>query len=532
VSDAVYLDLWVANDTEGGSVYTLSIQEPASISSFNTHPEDSYAYLYVDYLPSIHDQYKSEPPRFVITYIDEFVEGSTDDVLTVNVSVMNTGGAGTVELRLYDDNSTLLSSIRTSVAANATATATINFTVKSAKLAYFRIDAVNLLTNNVDDSKTFIVSVLEHLRGFTTQLIFTRPKLANTTLYAYVKVNATFFYYAYMQNLTILNYGFVDQLELYLIARIEEMNATYNIRRIVWNPALDSYEVADAVIEYNNTFYYYKNGTCQMLDTTIIDIIPASCPYVPEWFNFTTLLVRTYYKNGMHYYSVEFYTKSSHYAYNYNITAMLQYLGISSAVVARTSIYYNIYLNDPTAVSISADRFINVMKSYSVGVASYRGATLLTVNSSLNLIIPWANMSYTQLPGYRDYSNATFNARLATVSADVDQNKLNPPDWYNLPAWLDYISYIFDKTINAVVAFASATLSALLKIVISPTLWSFFAWIVVLLHIVIFIYNPTLVYELDLWLYEALLKVVHTLYDIILKLAQAAAAVIEAINPL
>ena len=102
-------------------------------------------------------------PQFNIVNYPSTVTGTPSETKTVNITVQNVGDTdGDCTVRIRDHNGTVVAEQTKTITAGGTATYSLNITLPSETGTYtWTIEAYNVSTSNVDDSKTFTVEVSE-----------------------------------------------------------------------------------------------------------------------------------------------------------------------------------------------------------------------------------------------------------------------------------------------------------------------------------------------------------------------------------
>jgi len=102
-------------------------------------------------------------PQFSITDYPSHVSDTPSETKTINVTVQNVGDTdGDCTVRIRDHNGTVVAEQTKTITAGGTATYSLNITLPSETGTYtWTIEAYNVSTSNVDDSKTFTVEVSE-----------------------------------------------------------------------------------------------------------------------------------------------------------------------------------------------------------------------------------------------------------------------------------------------------------------------------------------------------------------------------------
>jgi len=103
----------------------------------------------------------SANPLFIIVSYPSSVNVNVSQSFTINVAVSNVGGAdGSVEVRLKDHNGNIVSKTQVAISAGSITTVSLSATAPSTADKYtWTIEAFNINTSTVDDTKTFTLNV-------------------------------------------------------------------------------------------------------------------------------------------------------------------------------------------------------------------------------------------------------------------------------------------------------------------------------------------------------------------------------------
>ena len=98
-------------------------------------------------------------PQFSITEYPSHVSGTPSETKTISVTVANNGDTdGDCTIRIKDHNNNIVAEDTKTISAGGSATYSLNITLPSETGTYtWTIEAYNVSTSNVDDSKTFTV---------------------------------------------------------------------------------------------------------------------------------------------------------------------------------------------------------------------------------------------------------------------------------------------------------------------------------------------------------------------------------------
>ena len=120
--------------------------------------------LYVTIVPTGDDTIEivtAAQSAFQITSYPSSISASPGATITINVTVVNNGDAdGTVEVRVRDHNNSIVASKQVTVAAGSSTSVSLTATAPSSPGTYsWKVEAYNVDTGTVDDSKSFTVEV-------------------------------------------------------------------------------------------------------------------------------------------------------------------------------------------------------------------------------------------------------------------------------------------------------------------------------------------------------------------------------------
>ena len=159
----------VAEDTKtisagGSATYSLSIAFPSETGTYTwTIEAYNVSIDRVDDTVTFTVEVEELRPEFKITNYPSTVSGSPSSSKTVNITVENQGNVeGAVELRIKDHNGSVVASQQQSIPAGQSYTFSLQITLPSDIGSYtWTIEAYNVSTDAIDDSKSFTVSVEE-----------------------------------------------------------------------------------------------------------------------------------------------------------------------------------------------------------------------------------------------------------------------------------------------------------------------------------------------------------------------------------
>ena len=157
----------VASDTKtisagGSATYSLSIALPSETGTYTwTIEAYNVSTDRVDDTVTFTVEVEELRPEFKITNYPSTVSGSPSSSKTVNITVENQGNVeGTVEARIKDHNGNIVASQQQTISAGQSYTFSLQITLPSNTGTYtWTIEAYNVDTNAVDDTKTFTVEV-------------------------------------------------------------------------------------------------------------------------------------------------------------------------------------------------------------------------------------------------------------------------------------------------------------------------------------------------------------------------------------
>lgn len=412
------------------------------------------------------------------------------------------------------------------------------------------------------------------LEGYTTVLTVTYPYGGeNATIIYDFQLNGTAKWVIDTANTTLTDLvisgtyyeaAFFDAYTFRVNLWLKEGDYFYSFSTFAWDPAVRKYVVLSAykmwvnwslvtALQQNYSYscpgcYLYKvahlnytNGT-YIIDSGATELGADA----PSWFyGFEGLSIEAYFKDGAHYLRLRVAERSLNYLeYNFRARDVLSYWflvlygqeegGITyysgiNATIWRTAIYYRITTNRPDLISISASQWAygyeTVVSGKLAGNIWKNGVNLF------NITIPWAVNATDPFANYSNLADYEMPANVTRVDADAEYKA--PPDWYNIPAWMGYIGWIFSKTISFIGVALGTIIANFVNIAVSPTIWSLFGFVYAAANIVVLTERGIAgVYDLNLMVFETLKSWLVTLYDVIVKLAHAVAAIIEAANPL
>lgn len=499
VDPGIYINISTSFDLVIGD-YTLSLETVKyyvdNTTSFHIYVNDQVFYDYADHV-----------------YV-EMYPSETD--LVINVSYVNDNGYYIIySHRLLGNYSEYYFTLDV-------------YSINESESLYYPIQ---VYTNDQVDCMVY------HFSGYTTEF-YLYPTHDNDDTLIFPVVNMTLENYIETINTSILTQsGIVDYDNYTFTTSIPIITGDY-------------YYLISAIRGKGDRYYVSSFYACEVLNHT-------NCyhnQYPLPWFDkFYIFIVKWKYDPRVGYYSnVYVYTDNDVYHYKYTIPEIFEliingdYAIVQNFTVVRVSLYYDIYTRDQTCFMVSTNRFLNITKNYVRYNYNYitsdqlntvsSNITLNPIQSNISINGSWIenNQQIWWNNTILEKKNLTWenvSGELNTYSENVSEQDIKPPDWYNVPAWFQYIFNIFVKTINFVVNFFKMTGGALLNIVVSPTIWRFFGLFVLLVHSGILLYNPAKIYDFYMVLYKYAKEVLITIYNIISKLVQAIASLIEALNP-
>jgi len=157
----------VASDTKaisvgGSATYSLSIALPSETGTYTwTIEAYNVSTDRVDDTVTFTVEVEELRPEFKITNYPTTVSGSPNESKTISITVENQGNVeGTVEARIKDHNDNLVASQQQTISAGQSYTFSLQITLPSNTGTYtWTIEAYNVDTNAVDDTKSFTVEV-------------------------------------------------------------------------------------------------------------------------------------------------------------------------------------------------------------------------------------------------------------------------------------------------------------------------------------------------------------------------------------
>jgi hypothetical protein len=214
---------------------------------------------------------------------------------------------------------------------------------------------------------------------------------------------------------------------------------------------------------------------------------------------------------------------------------------VLNAIISTASFYYWVLTDNPDLFIFSRERGVKLevpanttQYTFTLNRLSYIGCTELMqyLNISNPSLIPscW-DVSYASV---ENPVNATIGDNL-TVNIETHEiriKKYQPPDFYNVPAWMGFIADIFKDMASFIATSVQALGSTFIATLLNKDMWMLFFVFIVFAHVVIILHNPADLYPLYKELYAFTLTIFKTVYDVMVWIANAVASIIEAINPL
>jgi len=118
-------------------------------------------------LIAYYDGTLQQAPSFTITDYPSSVSGTPNETKTISITVANNGNAdGDCTVRIRDHNNNIIAEQTKTITAGGSETYSLSITLPSTTGTYtWTIEAYNIDTNTIDDSKTFTVNVVKE-KGF------------------------------------------------------------------------------------------------------------------------------------------------------------------------------------------------------------------------------------------------------------------------------------------------------------------------------------------------------------------------------
>jgi len=242
--------------------------------------------------------------------------------------------------------------------------------------------------------------------------------------------------------------------------------------------------------------------------------------------------------------------------YEYDVLAMDHQ--VLNGIISTASFYYWVLTDNPQLFVFSREKGIEL--NVPVDTTQYtftfeKGFTYLSCQDMMNTFnisdpslipscwgISYANVTNpvsatigdscdpSTVKGDVIMCNPSFTMNIETH--DIKVKKYQPPDWWNIPAWMGFISEVFTDVASFIVTSVEAIASTFISTLLNRDLWTMFFVFIVFAHVIIILHNPADLYPLYRELYDFTLKIFKTVYDVMVWIADAVAAIIEAINPL
>lgn len=414
------------------------------------------------------------------------------------------------------------------------------------------------------------------LSGFTSRFLLRRPENDNIT----INLKAKFYTNIELRNITYLDYNNVTNYVivnntvilygenlylrltstsiytplvipynnyLYFINNIVSENNTYvfkyySVYKIVESPHIVIDNLSGETYFFKFTLVSVDKDLAPPPPVTRFNSLFASYEYTPGigWIlllKFSTEIgTQEYYVdlNTIVFYSVRVFNITS--INNLDIHDLLDNSKrILEGIISTVSFYYNIKTNLRSVFIASTEKYlelnvpVNVTK-YVYVIQKPQALTCSELSGLLNISTSFLLcFEFTK----KDIVNYTEQDKVIVEveHKQVEIKQYDIPEWYNLPAWLSLISQVFIDTITLVFEIFRLMSTMFISLLFNKTVWSMFLLFIVFAHIIIFVTNPSELYTLYRDLSDLLIKAITIIYDIIMKLVQAIASLIEAINP-
>ncbi len=223
-----------------------------------------------------------------------------------------------------------------------------------------------------------------------------------------------------------------------------------------------------------------------------------------------------------------------------NIDVLAMDHHVLNAYISTASFYYWVVTDNPQLFVFSREKSVEVNTQVN-NIQYVININQLAYLSCEDLVKYYNVNDSSMIPGcwgitYASVTNPV-NATISdniTVNVETREVKIKnytPPDWWNIPAWFDFLGQVFTDTMSFIVTSVQIVASTLISTLLNKDVWLLFFVFIIFAHAVIILHNPADLYPMYKEMYTLALTIFKTIYDVVVWLINTVAALIKAIRP-